>query len=42
MTNIDDLSTGDLGYAGLVEERRVEVDKWVFVEGCKTLRQYRL
>ena len=35
VTNIDDLSTGDLGYAGLVEERRVEVDKWVFVEGCR-------
>lgn len=35
VTNMDDLSTADLGYAGLVEERRVEVDKWVFVEGCR-------
>jgi thermosome len=35
VTNIEDLSTSDLGYAGLVEERRVEVDKWVFVERCR-------
>jgi chaperonin GroEL (HSP60 family) len=25
----------DLGSADLVEERRVETDKWVFIEGCK-------
>src|SRR5579875_72502 len=25
----------DLGAAALVEERKVETDKWVFVEGCK-------
>jgi len=33
--NFDDLSAKDLGYADLVEERKVEQDKWVFVEGCK-------
>jgi thermosome len=33
--NFDDLSSKDLGYADLVEERKVEQDKWVFVEGCK-------
>jgi thermosome len=33
--NFNDLSTKDLGYADLVEERKVEQDKWVFVEGCK-------
>jgi chaperonin GroEL (HSP60 family) len=35
VTNIEDLSIADLGYAGFVEERRVEVDKWVFVERCR-------
>jgi archaeal chaperonin len=35
VNNFEDLSTGDLGYAALVEERKVEEDKWVFVEGCK-------
>jgi archaeal chaperonin len=33
--NIDELSSEDLGYADLVEERKVESDKWVFIEGCK-------
>ncbi len=33
--NFDDLSGKDLGHADLVEERKVEEDKWVFVEGCK-------
>ncbi len=33
--NFDDLSPKDLGFAELVEERKVEQDKWVFVEGCK-------
>ena len=33
--NFDDLSTKDLGHADLVEERKVEQDKWVFIEGCK-------
>jgi thermosome len=35
ITNIDELSGSDLGSADLVEERKVEIDKWVFVEGCK-------
>ena len=35
VTNFDDLTENDLGYAELVEERKVEEDKWVFVEGCK-------
>src|ERR671924_174677 len=35
LSNIDELSKGDLGYAKVVEERKVETDKWVFVEGCK-------
>jgi archaeal chaperonin len=35
LSNIDELSGADLGYAKLVEERKVETDKWVFVEGCK-------
>lgn len=35
VTNLDNLTTTDLGYARLVEERKVGDDKWVFVEGCK-------
>ncbi len=35
VTGLDGLSKDDLGQAGLVEERKVEEDKWVFVEGCK-------
>jgi len=35
VTSLEELSPSDLGYAELVEERRVEEDKWVFVEGCK-------
>jgi thermosome len=35
VTNIEDLTGEDLGAAGLVEERKVETDKWVFIEGCK-------
>ena len=35
INNLDDLTTKDLGSADLVEERKVETDKWVFVEGCK-------
>ena len=34
ITNIDELSSTDLGAADLVEERKVETDKWVFIEGC--------
>ena len=35
VNNFQDLSPSDLGYAANVEERKVEEDKWVFVEGCK-------
>jgi thermosome len=35
VTNLDDLFEKDLGIAALVEERKIEEDKWVFVEGCK-------
>jgi thermosome len=35
VTNLDDLSVKDLGFAKLVEERKIEQDKWVFVEGCR-------
>ena len=35
ITNIDEITSNDLGDAQLVEERRVETDKWVFVEGCR-------
>jgi len=35
VSNLEDLTSKDLGLADLVEERKVETDKWVFVEGCK-------
>ncbi|HUI24230.1 MAG TPA: thermosome subunit beta [Nitrososphaerales archaeon] len=35
VNNFEDLSSTDLGFAAHVEERKVEEDKWVFVEGCK-------
>jgi thermosome len=35
VNNLDDLTAKDLGAANLVEERKVETDKWVFIEGCK-------
>lgn len=35
VNNLEDLGTKDLGLADLVEERKVETDKWVFIEGCK-------
>jgi len=35
VVNVRDISPSDLGYAELVEERRVGEDKMVFVEGCK-------
>ena len=34
-SNIDDMTPKDLGAAELVEQRKVETDKWVFIEGCK-------
>ncbi|RLI16319.1 thermosome subunit [Candidatus Bathyarchaeota archaeon] len=35
ITNLEDMSPGDLGYASLVEERKIGDDKMTFVEGCK-------
>jgi thermosome len=35
ITSIEDITEEDLGYAELVEERRVGEDKMIFVEGCK-------
>jgi archaeal chaperonin len=35
VNNLDDLVSRDLGSADLVEERKVETDKWVFIEGCQ-------
>ncbi|KAG2478257.1 MAG: hypothetical protein NPMRd3_1300002, partial [Nitrosopumilales archaeon] len=35
VTNLDDLYEKDLGSAANVEERKIEEDRWVFVEGCK-------
>ena len=35
ISNLDDLFEKDLGAAEIVEERKVENDKWTFIEGCK-------
>jgi chaperonin GroEL (HSP60 family) len=35
VTKLDDIKPQDLGYAELVEERRIGDDKMTFVEGCK-------
>ncbi len=35
ITNLDDVSAADLGFASLVEERKIGDDKMTFVEGCK-------
>ncbi|MEM2905439.1 MAG: thermosome subunit beta [Candidatus Bathyarchaeia archaeon] len=35
VTNIDDLKPEDLGFAELVEERKLGEDKWTFLEGCR-------
>jgi len=34
-SNLDDLKAEDLGFAGLVEERKIGEDKMIFVEKCK-------
>jgi thermosome len=34
-SNLNDLKTTDLGFAGLVEERKIGDDKLIFVEKCK-------
>ena len=35
VTNLDDLFEKDLGAAESVQEKKIEEDKWVFVEGCR-------
>jgi thermosome len=35
VSNLDDIRSEDLGYAKLVEERKIGDDKMVFVEGCR-------
>jgi thermosome len=35
VTNLDGMTSADLGYAALVEERKIGEDKMTFVEGCK-------
>jgi len=35
VTNLDALTSADLGYANLVEERKIGDDKMTFIEGCK-------
>ena len=35
INNLDDLSEKDLGTADLAHQKKVESDKWVFIEGCK-------
>jgi archaeal chaperonin len=35
VANLDDLFEKDLGTAEVVREKKIEEDRWVFVEGCK-------
>jgi thermosome len=35
VTNMGELTKSDLGYAELVEERKIGDDKMIFIEGCK-------
>ncbi len=35
VSNLEELKESDLGYAGLVEERKIGNDKMTFIEGCK-------
>jgi len=37
-TNLDDISANDLGSAEIAQQKKVESDKWVFIEGCKNPR----
>jgi len=37
-TKLDDISASDLGSAEIVQQKKVESDKWVFIEGCKNPR----
>jgi len=38
VTNLDDITMKDLGYAKLVEERKIGDDKMTFIEGCRDPR----
>ena len=38
VTNLDDFTKEDLGYAKLVEERKIGDDKLTFIEGCRNPR----
>jgi len=38
VTNLKDITMADLGFASLVEERKIGDDKMTFVEGCKNPR----
>jgi len=38
VTNLEELTESDLGYAELVEERKIGDDKMTFIEGCKDPR----
>ncbi len=35
VTGLDGLTKSDLGEAGLVEERKIEDDRWTYIEACK-------
>ena len=35
INNLDDLSEKDLGSADLAQQKKIESDKWVFIEGCQ-------
>jgi chaperonin GroEL (HSP60 family) len=35
VTKLDSITSADLGYAALVEERKIGKDKMTFIEGCK-------
>jgi len=35
VTNLNDLRAKDLGTAERAEQKKIEEDKWVFIEGCK-------
>ena len=35
ITNLDDLFEKDLGSAESIQEKKIEEDKWVFIEGCR-------
>ena len=35
ITNLDDLSEKDLGTAEVVQQKKIESDKWLFIEGCR-------